>query len=113
MGNISFERLRLFGIVDIIVMILMFVIGPLAVGLLLGLVRERIIGLCVLFLVYVLLVVLWQGDGETPSGPVTIQKAAWFFGFYLLPALVGYAIGYILSKKGKFPTVGLLGRKKS
>ena len=103
----------MFGIVEIVVMILMFIIGPLAFGLLLGLIRERIIGLLVLFLVYALLVVLWQGDGGTPSGPVTIQKAAWFFGFYLLPALVGYTIGYILSRKGKLPTVGLLRRKKS
>ncbi|HVO37231.1 MAG TPA: hypothetical protein VMT01_03585 [Candidatus Acidoferrum sp.] len=101
----------MFGIVEIVVLILMFIIGPLAFGLLLGLIRERVIGLCVLLLVYVLLVVLWQGDGGTPSGPVTIQKASWFFGFYLLPALVGYMVGYILSKKGKLPMLRLLRRK--
>jgi hypothetical protein len=103
----------LFGIVEIVELILIFIIGPFAFGFLLGLIRERVIGLCVLFLVYVLLVVLWQGDYGIPSGPVTIQKASWFFGFYLLPALVGYAIGYILSKKGKLPTVELFGRKKN
>jgi hypothetical protein len=107
------RNLGLFGIVDIIMIILMFIIGPLAFGFLLGLIRERVIGLLVLFLVYAFLVWLWQGDSGIPSGPVTIQKASWFFGFYLLPALVGYSIGYILSRKGKLPTIGLLRKKKS
>jgi hypothetical protein len=101
----------LFGIVEIVMLMLVFIIGPLVFGFLLGLIRERIIGLCVLFLVYVLLVVLWQGDYGIPSGPVTVQKAAWFFGFYLLPALAGYTIGYILTRKGKLPTIGLLKKK--
>jgi small-conductance mechanosensitive channel len=101
------------GIDLIIAAILLYTIGPLVLGLLLGLISERIIGLLLLFLIYVLLVWFWQGGLGTPSGPPTLAKASWFFAFYLLPALVGYTIGYVLTKKRKLSTVRLLRRKEN
>jgi hypothetical protein len=101
----------LFGLVEILVMMLVFMMGPFVLGFVFGLIDERVIGLLLLFTVYVLLVLFWQGGLGIPSGPPTYAKANWFLGFYLLPALVGYAIGYFASRKGKLPTVRLLRKK--
>jgi len=83
-------------------------IGPFIVGFVFGLIRERVIGLFLLLVIYVLLVLFWQGGLGTPSGPATYAKAAWFLAFYLLPALVGYAIAYLSSRKRRLPTMRLL-----
>ena len=100
----------MFGLIDILVLILVLMIGPFVLGFMFGLIGERAIGLLLLFTVYVLLVLFWQGGLGTPSGPPTDAKAEWFLAFYLLPALVGYAIGYFSSRKGGF-AVRLLRKK--
>ncbi len=85
----------------IIILILIFAAGPFVLGFLLGLIKERTIGLALLFLGYVLAVVFWQGGLGTPSGPPTVAKASWFFAFYLIPAVIGYVIALALAQTGR------------
>ena len=99
------------GLIDILLLIFILMIGPFVLGFVFGLIRERVIGLLLLLVVYVLLVLFWQGGLGTPSGPPTYVKAGWFLAFYLLRALVGYAIAYLSSRKGRLPTVRLLRKK--
>ena len=91
----------------IIAIILMFTILPFILGLLLGLIRERVASLSLLFVIYILLVSFWQYGMGTPSGPPTLDKASWFLAFYLMPASIGYLVGYYLSKKNKIQPVEL------
>lgn len=96
------------GLVEILLVVFVFMIGPFVLGFVFGMIREQGAGLLLLLAVYVLLVLFWQGGSGTPSGPPTIAKAGWFLAFYTLPALVGYATAYLLRRKEKIPTVRLL-----
>jgi hypothetical protein len=98
----------LFGLVEILLVIFVFMIGPFVLGFVFGMIREQGVGLLLLLAVYVLLVLFWQGGLGTPSGPPTYAKAGWFLAFYALPALVGYATAYLSRKKEKIPTIRLL-----
>jgi hypothetical protein len=98
----------LFGLVEILWVIFVLMIGPFALGFVLGMIHEWGVGLLMLLAVYVLLVLFWPGGLGTPSGPPTIAKAGWFFAFYALPALIGYATAYLLRRKKKIPAFRLL-----
>lgn len=98
----------MFGFVEILWIIFVFMIGPFVVGFVLGMIREQGVGLLLLLAVYVLLVLFWPGGSGTPSGPPTVEKAGWFLAFYALPALVGYGAACLSRMKKKIPTFRLL-----
>ena len=73
----------MFGLVEILLVILVFMIGPFVLGFVLGMIGERGVGLLLFLAVYVLLVLFWQGGSGMPSGPPTYAKAGWVSCFFM------------------------------
>ena len=93
-------------------MLFIVVIGPFIIGFVCGMLRERVVGLLLLLVGYLLLVLFRQGGGigAPPAGTIDV-KAAWFVEVYLLPALAGYAIAVFLVIEGILPAIRLSKKK--
>ena len=92
------------GGLDLILMVILYLcVGPFLYGLACSLLRRRLVGMFLVFLVYVLLVAFWFGADFARLTPMSFASASWLFAFYLVPALIGYGIGYVLTKREKLP----------
>lgn len=75
------------------ILILAVFLTPFIFGVTLGFIHKHVeVDVIILLAIYVLVVLFYPGSSEFPSG---INSAGWFLFLYLVPALLGYAGGYL------------------
>lgn len=100
------------GPIDIVwTFLLLWFGGVFFVGFMLGRLRRRILGLLIILLSYVVAILfeaapLFQGNYTSKwLTSVFLPNALWMIVWILIPGLVGYAVGFVLTKKGKLSMV--------